>query len=1059
MKKVKALRLLFLFVAVFVAGSVVINAKKSYAKDWVAYYDNLFASGEYTLYTDAVSDTSSLYNVLNSYYDIQRYSLPQGKYMKITPSNCDYNSRTCTFVLNSYSSEIKRYENIKIIIESNIANDFSMVNGTTMTINYDESMFMSDYEKQTYISNYVSSLSHGIDGEYSRYKYVEGLKLLIREDVEGNDDSNIVKYLAKKVDNIVFKLVEEPYSDQFKRIAQDGILKIKTDSSASTIPKYILEQYLSSMNGAFALDGEINFNKAIIKLTKWGNGQQFAQEKHLVTLVKDSDNFDINLFKKVGYDGDINIKADAPTDADTYLNNYFNNTNFYTCNKGECEDFIDTFINGANPIIGLVKYEKRGTDNGNILDVQIHQANVNFVGYSDIYSDNFKKTVGDEITIRADKLDFNTIQSDMASRPYVDALGCNSDYSICDIALNDNSGDVEIHPVKMKLDDSVSNVFAKEFNIKSDGTIDIITDDDLVVGYGYVYGYRYDDNGNSFRYECWFNDGKCSLTLQNFSATSHMAETHEVRFNTVNSTPSSLFASNVLSSVDVYPGERKNIWDQLSYRGSFRANNDYSVDVRIVGCDKTKGKCSVALVNNNKTLEVHNTNVSIKDGKSPEYSAIIPTDRLSFNSIYIDNADYIYDASRAYFLSKTKSYTYLNNFRDGKAIVEYAGLETHTVDVDFVQGNPDHKAAVDNVLNDMNNSSLKFVIEDLEYLNSFYYEDSSAYYASGFYNSKEVNDYLANIINNKHISYFLVDIGGAGDWFMEELGCKVVLYYDGIAYGETDSNAIITKRYVIYIPDDTPDTKEAFIAAAQKRVDEYLGDDSGVVISYSGKFDKEEGTDPEMLLYGYDLTGFDGNYYHISHKDKDRDIVILKNSAKMQTSTFNASDVNNNINVSSSNANYPINTVVSSEILDENSEEGQALMRRLGLEEAQIVDIDLYSPTVGDITNFDGVSFNVSVPIDEEKLGDGDLYAYYVADDGRVEEHPVERDDIMGTFGADHFSTYVIAAKVDDSLLNKIETPKTLDNILKWAVIGGTSIVLIVGGVMFAKNRKRKMNI
>ena len=287
-----------------------------------------------------------------------------------------------------------------------------------------------------------------------------------------------------------------------------------------------------------------------------------------------------------------------------------------------------------------------------------------------------------------------------------------------------------------------------------------------------------------------------------------------------------------------------------------------------------------------------------------------------------------------------------------------------------------------------------------------------------------------------------------GDRFMEEWGGEVVLYYDGIAYGKTESYFATNKRNIIYIPDDTPNTKEAFVAA-QKRVDGYLGKKSGVVISY---LEKAEGDVADYFMDdNFDATGFDGNIYHIAYKNKEEDILILKNSKKMQRATFHATDVNNNIDVSSENANYPTNTVVSAETISEKTQKYKDLLKKLGLSVAQVVDISLYSPSIGDINNFNGVSFSVNVPIQTSLFGSGNLYAYFVSDDGKIEEHPIAMDDFMGMFGTNHFSTYVIAEKVDNKVIEEANNPSTYDDVKMWIVAGSLCGIGLAGALVYIK--------
>ena len=191
------------------------------------------------------------------------------------------------------------------------------------------------------------------------------------------------------------------------------------------------------------------------------------------------------------------------------------------------------------------------------------------------------------------------------------------------------------------------------------------------------------------------------------------------------------------------------------------------------------------------------------------------------------------------------------------------------------------------------------------------------------------------------------------------------------------------------------------------------------------------------------------------YKDKTAEFLIIRNSSKMQNSTFNSIDVNNNIVISSNNANYPTDTVVSSNIIKNDD-----LLKNLGLSNAQIIDIDLYSPTVGKINNFDNVDFDVKVPINEDLLNGEKLYAYYIDENGNIEEHPVVIDDFIANFKTNHFSTYIIGEKTAaiDKLISETKkssinenNPNTKDNIIKWITLLCMSVIGVVGCTLFYK--------
>ena len=835
---------------------------------------------------------------------------------------------------------------------------------------------------------------------------------------------------------------DEEYSDDFKKLTS-GVLTVKTDGE---IDSFLLNNYLWRFGGGFSVNGPISDGKVPIKLSKWDSDTSTTiTEEHLVTIVKDP-NIDLNIFDRVGYAGDIEVKAVAPSNPQDYLNRYFNATSIYFYNDEYSEQY-DEYSNYESPYSGLVvyvKHDKRGA----LIDAQVHRASIHFVGYDNTVSDEFNKKIGSKYTIRADSIDLYTIDSALMNTGSARVLDCNDNFTKCDIALVDYANNsIEVHAVDIELDNTVSEEFKKAFNIKDDGSIDIISDSSIATNSWSIYSSGYDPITEYNRgFQCDTTNNKCKLIL----SYKQITESHEVAYNFVNSGRTSYYSSLVKDSIEIYPGETNNYWDRIYNSHFSKKANYYDYFISVFGHDSIAKKCAVGVFNANNQLEVHDSSVIVKDGMSPQFAAMIPGNSISINAIYKNDVDYIHDAAQAYFLSKTKTFAYLEQFYGDKAKVVLDGLESHTVDVSFTQGSQEHKLIVDGVINKMDSKTINFEVIDLEYVNFFYYNDSQSVLI-GNYDSKAIHDTLTKMIDDKRISYYLVNVGGGGDRFEEEWGSRIMLYYGGIAYGEASANVVTAKKNIIYIPDDTPDDKESYIKAAQNHIDDYLGSDSGVAISFVEELDKDW---RESISKTFGIKNFDGNCYRITYKDKQEDILIIKNSARMQTATFNAADVNNNINISSDNANYPTNTVVSSKKIEEGSEKYNELLNRLGLDRAQIVDIDLYSPTIGDIKNFDGVSFDVSLPIDTEKFEGEELYAYYVGDDGKIEEHPVAVDDFIGTFGADHFSTYVISGKVDGSLL-KAQNPSTLDDIVKWAVVGGSSAIAIIGACVFIKNKRR----
>lgn len=1040
MKKKKIFNKLF----ILILFCTILGVVNTYATDNVASYDNLFTSNNFTLNTDIeINDDLSLsdvvYMVVSSFGMTDYYNSQNDyAYLRLTANDCNYSTMKCNFTLyrdknenNVGTSEIvKNYDNISITVNSDIASDFTMVNNNNnVVINYDESMFSSEQEKENYMNNYFNSLQGNNGNNHYYYSYDSYGKILKRTDSTNNKTN---KVSIKKINSVTFEYTEEPFSDEFKRLTETSNLTIKTDGDITT---NLLSNHLlyvtSGGNSSFSIDGNISNNKVYIKRIEYVNGQSVVREKHLITLVKDT-NIDLDKFDRVGYKTSVNIPADEPTNQRDYALNYFNVTHYQFNNEDNSYEYIDeiTDYNNYTPVI--VQYRK--TDNqGRVVDIEYHTIPVTFTGYSNQVSNRYNTLVGDKLVINTDRLSLESINNNLNNR--LRALSCNNDFSMCDIAYDDYQNNyVEIHTVPVELSNEVSDDFKAAFNIKEDGTIDIIKDDDVELNYGSIsYSYYNAKKDESLNFNCYSN--KCNLSYKNFKK--NKSESHEVSFNFVNSNPTDSYLSLVNQSIDIYPGELEDVWNRLRYNYDFfsKKKNDYYT--RGDYCNPTTSKCSVITFNDNNNIEIHNATVNLKEGRSAKFNEYFPGDTIKLSAVYKNDQEYLDRVSLGYLMSKTKTWSYLQDYSNGQGKIVYDGFETHTMNVNFEEANPEYQQIVDEAVAKIGNQDIDVTMDDMEYVNSFYYDNPNQPSSANF-NSKNLYEKLTNIINNKHIGYFFVEEGGTGTPFYSEVGGKVALFYDGVAYGFTESLLRASMKHIIYIPDNTEDSTEEYIKAAQKRIDDYLGKNSGVVIGYERLVDYSE--------VGQDVIDealFDGKCYMLKYKDKEDLVLIIKDSSKMKTSTFNASDVNSNIIVSSDNAAYPTNTVVSSS--QYSKKDYKEILDKLGLKDAQIVDINLYSPSIGNINNFDNVNFDVSVPINLDNYKGKKLYAYYIKDDGSVEEHEINVDDFIANFETTHFSTYIISEKVDDKIIDKLN-PDTGDNIIKYIIIaiaGLTGLVII----------------
>lgn len=1056
---------LFVIALLACIGLAGIKIYSTHAEDKSGIFDQLFAGDQYTVYIEnEILNSEQLESLVRSslpfrIYEHDAQTSESTSYLEIGLLECDYDSLTCNIGLDRYfmpswgQERVKDYENVQIIVDSNIDQFFPMLTGGVLEINYPESLFVSEEEKANYVSDYVSKYNEWDSNTQTStsYQYDNTNGKIVYSVTKDNVQ---IRNIEKDISDIVFDPAEGEYSDDFKKLTS-GTLTIKTDMELS---KEVVQAYVSSYG--FNVEGNINNNKAFISLSKW-NGETNDVEKHLVDLVRDSA-IDLEIFSRVGLEQYISIPANTPEEADysnntqSYVSSY-NNLNLYNYDDDNISEDIHSSC-GYNVFDSencYTTYTKRTRYGGNVLDVQVHKTPVRFTGYVESVSENYSNYIGNEIVVNADSIDEYEISSSLPNTHGFTkrVMICNQDKTLCDIALrDDDSREIEIHPVAIRQDSSISDDFKMAFNLNNDNSLDILTDARVNVEDFYLYF-----NGNS-GVSLAVQGNK--LIMQDY--VKGIRETHRVNINLVSNEASAEFNSLIKANAEVYPGETNSdgLWENnIRNQKKLFTEQVSNGNISVHKCNSEDRACAVAFLNSDNKIEIHNTNIILKDGKRPRYSEAFPSDTIAIGAINTNDANLVSDAARAYFLGKKNVDAYLSNYSNGTAKVVLDWLETHTANIELInEEDTEARSAVDEAIAKLESEGrLSFEQTDLEYVNGFYYGSFSA---SGWdtmnFNSRRVQDKLTSIIGNNHISYYFASGNGGGSYYSEGMGGRILLYYDGVAYGETETPIVFNRNHIIYIPDDTLDSPEGYIEAAQKRVDDYLGSDSGVLISYGGEVSAE--LDPSW--YDIDEDNFDGNDYIISRGGSEQRILIVKDSSKMQEASFVANDVYNNVTVSSDDANYPTDTVVSSDKQDTSSPLIRRWLEMLGLDDASIIDINLFSPSIGLIKDFSGVDFDVQLPIDWNKFKSKNLYAYYISDDGKIEEHPITYGGFFGRFKTGHFSTYIISEKIDDKVIEDINNPGTRDNGMKYVVvfaISATGVTMATSGVYIAK-KKRQAN-
>lgn len=328
-----------------------------------------------------------------------------------------------------------------------------------------------------------------------------------------------------------------------------------------------------------------------------------------------------------------------------------------------------------------------------------------------------------------------------------------------------------------------------------------------------------------------------------------------------------------------------------------------------------------------------------------------------------------------------------------------------------------------------------FNLYDLNLINYYANKNNNNPYESlgDSYNVYKYSNDMKTVFGDANYSYSLD--ARAGDlvtiFYGPCFGYLRVLY-NNIIYGAVEPAGIKTKN-ILYIPEDTENTKEAYIAAAQKRIDDYLGAGKATVsvggliadydftVSYLEDSDIHFFGDPnKMGDYYYKITYSNNNHetYFLFIRDaKANDVPVSKNS-----------DIRTNVTIETASPEVPLDSVIQVKQIEEGSEDYVKLTSDLNINNAVVYDLKVFSSSLNDyISKVSNGNFKVSVPINDSLKGKK-LAAYYIADDGTVETYDVEIVDDKAVFTTNHFSVYTIGEVAGE------EVPNTNDNMVIYLV-------------------------
>lgn len=379
--------------------------------------------------------------------------------------------------------------------------------------------------------------------------------------------------------------------------------------------------------------------------------------------------------------------------------------------------------------------------------------------------------------------------------------------------------------------------------------------------------------------------------------------------------------------------------------------------------------------------------------------------------------------------------------------------ETHNVKVTF-------KESVDSTVKTFV-SGLKtkleqkeFVVTDLGYINFIYTipkgKEEESYIDKGLLYSNE----MLKTIGNSNVSYIVDNRRGNSEpWNISAAGFMTLSYNNTIVdlVGEIG----VKFKPILYIPSDTEDTNEAYIAAAMKRINEYFGKDVGFKITANKKISEivnSDGSNAGNYINGDVLdesyNGMNNKLdmtYKVEINGNTYYILIEKDSSKMETPLFGVKDTKTNISISASNGEVALDTSLKANYIVVGSDEYKLIDSKID-GEFTAIDLTLYSKIKqSNITKLENGKFEVSIPV-PENLNGKVITAYYITSDGSLEEHEVKIKDGYATFETNHFSIYTLAEKNE-------ENPQTYDGIVNSILIGVVSLTGVLGTAIYLKKR------
>lgn len=340
-----------------------------------------------------------------------------------------------------------------------------------------------------------------------------------------------------------------------------------------------------------------------------------------------------------------------------------------------------------------------------------------------------------------------------------------------------------------------------------------------------------------------------------------------------------------------------------------------------------------------------------------------------------------------------------------------------------------------------------YILEDLYLINYLFANTSSSKIkgAQALNFSKE----LIEATGGANISFRYDSRNGSGNPYAlySYSSGQAVVYVGDDAY--TSRYASLTASHVIYVPEGEYKNADEYIAAALKRIEDYMGKETvkaaKLEIKVGGKINQIQDVGESYNEYNlFDETKADNNYYVVKINGKSYNFAICeKETSKLEAPKYVGMNLGNNITIKSNSSAIPLDTAVTAKQV-----KNDTIKKALGTDVYSAFDISLFSNAKNTkITKLEDGTFNVSIPLSDalKGLDKDDIAVYYIDSEGKVVEHKADVKENMVSFNTYHFSTYAIAEKIQINP-STITNPNTLDSIL----IAVATLLLSMTGIVVA---------